>query len=218
MERDWDVLADRLASRAIGEGRPTDWFDELYAAGASGEVSMPWERDEPHVLLREWAEHERLDGTGRSAVVVGCGLGADTEYLASLGFATTGFDVSGTAVRLAAERHPGSAVSYRVADLLDLPGEWVASFDLVVEIFTLQALPDPPRDRAIAGVRSLVAPGGRLFVVAFRHDGSGSLDSGPPYSQPRELFERLAGDDLVVERVEEVEANGPRWRAELRHG
>jgi 2-polyprenyl-3-methyl-5-hydroxy-6-metoxy-1,4-benzoquinol methylase len=49
---------------------------------------------------------------------VGCGLGADAEYLASLGFDTVGFDISETAIRLARERFPGSAVRYVSADLL----------------------------------------------------------------------------------------------------
>ena len=69
---------------------------------------MPWDRDEPHALLREWAEAHDLRGEGRRAVVVGCGLGADAEYLSRLGFATTGFDIAATAVRLARERHPGT--------------------------------------------------------------------------------------------------------------
>jgi len=215
VERDWDVLAGRLSADAIAAGRPTGWFDDLYSAGERGEVSMPWDRDEPHPLLRDWAERERVDGSGSTAVVVGCGLGADAEYLAGLGFATTGFDLAPTAVRLAAQRHPGSAVRYEVADLFALPAAWLGAFDLVVEVFTLQAMPDPPRDRAIAGVRSLVAPGGALVAIQFRYDGREPLDAGPPFPQPRELFDRLAGDDLVLESVEELEANGPRWRAVL---
>ena len=147
MVRDWDQRAGELYPAAIADGDPTAWFDRLYAAGEAGEVSMPWERDDPHPLLREWAERHDVRGEGRRAVVVGCGLGADAEYLARLGFETTGFDVAATAVRLAAERHPGTPVDYRVADLLDLPADWRHAFDLVVEIFTIQALPDPPRDR-----------------------------------------------------------------------
>ena len=65
-------------------------------------------------------------------------------------------------------------------------------------------------------MRSLVAPGGTLLAIQFRYDGSGPLDAGPPFPQPRELFDRLAGDVLDVAALEELEANGPRWRAELR--
>src|SRR3954447_19310504 len=110
MSADWTARADQLSARAIAVGEPTAWFDELYAAGAAGEISLPWERDEPHVLLREWAQRHGLRGDGRRGVVVGCGLGADAEYVASLGFATTAFDLSGTAVRLAQARHPDTEV------------------------------------------------------------------------------------------------------------
>ena len=212
MARDWDARADELSSSAIADGQPTAWFDRLYAAAESGEVSMPWDRDEPHVLLREWAEAQDLRGGGRTAVVVGSGLGADAEYLASLGFATTGFDISETAVRLARERHPETSVDYRVADLLDLPQEWRRAFDLVVEVFTIQALPDPPRDRAVAAVAGLVAPGGTLLAIEFRHEPGLDEQAGPPFSLTRPSMQALATDGLRLVRAEELE--GPRWRVE----
>ena len=212
MARDWDKRADELSSEAISGGEPTAWFDRLYAAGESGEVSMPWDRDEPHVLLREWAEARDLRGEGRRAVVVGCGLGADPEYLSRLGFATTGFDIAATAVRLARERHPGTSVDYQVADLLDLPSPWRRAFDLVVEIFTVQALPDPPRSAAIPAVADLVAPGGTLIAVAFRHTDGGDVDAGPPFALTREVMDSLAVDGLTVVRAEELD--GPLWRVE----
>jgi SAM-dependent methyltransferase len=212
MERDWDLRADELSARAIADGEPTAWFDRLYAEGANGTVSMPWDRDEPQPLLREWAEARGIDGAGRRAVVVGCGLGADAEYLAERGFATTGFDIAETAVRLARERHLRGTVDYRVADLLDLPSEWRGAFDLVVEIFTVQALPDPPRMDAMAAIRSLVAPGGTLLAIAFRYVDGDDSQAGPPFPLTRATMDALAGEELSVVRAEELD--GPRWRVE----
>ena len=212
MTPDWAERADLLSARARAAGEPTAWFDELYAAAVAGEISMPWDRDVPHPLLEEWTQASGSSGEGRRAVVVGCGLGADAEHVASLGFVTTGFDLSPTAVRLAQERHRGSRVDYRVADLRELPEEWLGAFDLVVEIFTIQAVPDPPRASLLAGVRSLVAPGGTLLAIQFRFDGSAPADVGPPYPQTRETMESLADGDLSLVRLEELD--GPRWRAE----
>ena len=214
MGRDWDERADELSAEAIGSGEPTAWFDRLYAEGAAGEVSLPWDRTEPQVLLREWAEREGVAGAGRRAIVVGCGLGADAAYLAELGFATTGFDISETAVALATERTAGTGVDLQTADLLDLPVAWLGAFDLVVEIFTVQALPDPPRAEAIEAVAGLVAPGGTLLAIAFRYDGSEPADVGPPYPLTRETMEALATDGLELVRLEELA--GPRWRGEYR--
>jgi ubiquinone/menaquinone biosynthesis C-methylase UbiE len=155
----------------LAEGDPTGWFDRLYAAGSDGHVAMPWDRTEPHPLLVQWAQARDLAGVGRRAIVVGSGLGADAEHVANLGFDTVAFDISETAKRIARERFPRSAVHYVTADLLDLAEEWLRSFDLVVEIITVQALPDPPRRQAIVNVGRLVAPKGIEEIEAFGTDG-----------------------------------------------
>ncbi|HEY3263006.1 MAG TPA: hypothetical protein VGJ95_22505 [Pseudonocardiaceae bacterium] len=68
---------------------------------------MPWDRTEPHPLLVKWAN--ALAGHGRRAVVVGCGLGADAEYVAAVGYATVAFDIADTAVKLARLVAPGGS-------------------------------------------------------------------------------------------------------------
>jgi hypothetical protein len=50
---DWEEEAERLAARSLAADDPTAWFDQLYAAGASGRVQMPWSRTRPHPLLVE---------------------------------------------------------------------------------------------------------------------------------------------------------------------
>jgi SAM-dependent methyltransferase len=213
VSRDWDLRGDELAAAAIAAGEPTAWFDRLYTEGEQGAVSMPWDRDEPHPLLREWADANQLVGAGRTAVVVGCGLGADAEYLARLGFVTTAFDVSPTAVRLAGERYPGTSVDYHVDDLLALPKQWDRAFDLVVEVFTVQALPDPPRSAAIHAVSRLLAPGGTMLAVAFRHVPGADPAAGPPFALTDEAMQQFAVDGV---RVERAEALADRWRVEYR--
>ena len=112
----------RLAAASLATGDPTGWFDRLYAAGEAGRVPLPWSRREPHPLLTEWAQRHHLAGEGKRAIVPGCGLGADAEYLAGLGFATTAFDISPTAIRLARHRHPDSPSSTSPLTCCTFPG------------------------------------------------------------------------------------------------
>jgi SAM-dependent methyltransferase len=218
VNRDWVPRADRLAAEALAGGDATGWFDRLYDAGRRGEVAMPWDRDEPHPLLAAWARERAPDGRARHAVVVGCGLGADAEFVAGLGFDVVAFDVSPTAVATVRERRPGSAVRYTTADLLDLPADWQGAFDLVVEIHTVQALPVALRAQATAAVRDLVAPGGTLLVVAAARD-EGPPGDGPPWPlTPAEVTAFGTGLETtdVGRYADEGEPAGSRWRAELR--
>jgi pimeloyl-ACP methyl ester carboxylesterase len=213
---DYEPAELPILAAAEARGDSTGWFEELYAAGVAGAAPMPWSRTEPHPLLVEWAEAEELHGPGR-AVVVGCALGADAEFVSGRGFDTTGFDISQTAIRSARERHQGSGVEYVVASVLDLPDSWHKAFDLVVEIITVQALPDDVRPRAIAGVMSLVATGGTLFVIALRDDGTHTAPP-PPTPLTRTEIDSFARHGLIPHDVAEVQPpGGPRWRAVFQH-
>ncbi len=219
MNRDWDDLADQLGVQAVADGDPTRWYDELWSAGARGEVSMPWDRTDPHDLLAAYVEG--MAGSGRSAVVVGAGYGADAEHLAGLGWRTTAFDISPAAVQACRERYPDSGVAYRVADLLDPPADLVGAFDLVVEIYTLQALHGSVRSGAVTGVRSLVAPGGALLVIQIVREDGEPVGDEPPWLLDRAEMDALAGDGLVVESLDRsANPTHPdardRWRLLLR--
>ena len=193
---------------------PTGWFEPLYAAASRGEREVPWDRDEPREALVEWAEATRLDGAGLGAMVVGCGFGADAEYLSSLGFDVTAFDVAPTAVRAAQERHPGSAVHYVAADLLDFPGPWGEAFAFVFDALTVQSLPDSVRPLAIKNVGRLVAPRGTLLVVASARDEADGPVDGPPWPLTRAEVESFASGGVETVQIEQMP--GPRWRAEFR--
>ncbi len=221
MTDDRDVDANRLASESLAQGDPTGWFERLYAEAAAGEATVPWDRDEPNALLVGWAERREPDGAGRRALVVGCGLGQDAEYLAGLGFRTTAFDVSPTAVRGARERFPESAVDYVVADLLDPPVEWVGAFDLVVESITVQSMPLSVRADAIVNVARMVANGGVLLVISGIREEGEQVD-GPPWPLTRSELDSFAVHGLRATQVEQMprpEAPGAlRWRAEFHLG
>ena len=195
--RSWDVEGSRLAGQAAADGEPTRWFEELWSAAARDEVDMPWDRSAPYPPVLAHVDRAG-DGSGRRAVVVGAGLGADAELLASRGYRTVAFDLAPSAVELARSRYPGTAVDYRVADLLDLAPDLVGAFDLVIDVFTVQALPRALRDRAVAGIRALLAPGGDLLAVQFVHEDGAPEDDGPPWLVTRAEMASLADRDVSL--------------------
>lgn len=215
---DPDEFSRDLAQESLRGGSPTDWFERLYVAAGDGDVDVPWDRGEAHPLLVEWLDaRPRLAG---SAVVVGFGRGYDAELLAARGFAVTAFEISPTAVSQARAAYPSTGVDYRVADLLDLPPEWANGFDLVVEIMTVQAMPPDVRADAIAGIRSLVAPGGTLVVIG--GVGTGEPVDGPPWPLDRAEMESFGSDRLRLVRLETLDspvvAGAQRWRGEFVNG
>lgn len=153
----------QLVNEYRQRGDAVGWFEALYAEAAANPEAIPWAEMTPNPHLVEWLERENVDGTGKTAVVIGCGLGDDAETLSALGFAVTAFDVSPTAVEWCKRRFPETKVNYVAADLFHLPEDW--RFDFVSEIYTVQALPVELREQAIAALAGLVAPGGRLLAV-----------------------------------------------------
>ena len=145
----------------------TGWFDELYARADGDSDVIPWAHLTPNPYLVEWLDREGVVGNDKQAMVIGCGLGDDAEALAKRGFVVTAFDISERAIGWCHERFPESAVTYQVADLLQLTTEWHQNFDFVFESLTVQALPQVIREAALQGVASLVAPGGTLLLFCW---------------------------------------------------
>ena len=211
-------MARRLSAEALATGDPTAWFDRLYLAADRGETSVPWDRGQANPYVVAWIREPARHGEGQRAVVVGCGLGEDAEFVAGLGYDTTGFDISPAAVAAAGQRFPGSLVRYVTADLFALPADWRGAFDLVVESMTLQALPPASRSPAIAAVGTLVAPGGTLLVLGRMREAADPGDGpGPPFPLTRAEIDAVATPGLEPVRIDELHDSGPpfarRWRA-----
>jgi SAM-dependent methyltransferase len=211
-------IARGLAARSLEADDPTGWFERLYSAAGNGEAVVPWYHGGPLALLVQWATGR--SGAGSRAIVVGCGLGDDAEFVAGLGYDTLAFDVAPSAVEQARQRFPESTVDYHAADLLALSAEWRHGFDLVVENFTVQSLPESVRSIATGAVAGLVAPGGTLIVHAsVRRDGAPPR-TGPPWPLRRAEVEAFAVDGVEAHNVAEVpEPDDPSytvWQAEFR--
>jgi hypothetical protein len=71
--------ARELAAEFRARGDATGWFEALYREGEAGQSEIPWaDRGVNRHLLSYWAAHPH-ETKGKSALVVGCGLGDDAE-------------------------------------------------------------------------------------------------------------------------------------------
>lgn len=155
-----------IAQAYVDKGDFMGLFEALYVEAAHSPEDIPWADMRPNPQLIAWLEATDRPTVGPRVLVVGCGLGDDAETLSSAGFDVTAFDIAPTAVALCQARFPESKVNYRVADLLNLPGELTGQFDFVVEIYTVQAMERRYRVSALRGLASALAPGGLLLIIA----------------------------------------------------
>jgi SAM-dependent methyltransferase len=165
--------ARELAAESLRSGDPTGWFETLYREHARGRNVVPW------ADLGVNPNLPTLDGSGKTALVVGCGFGDDAEQLARWGFETTAFDVAPSAIEACRRRFPGSLVEYVGADVLAPPVAFSGRFALVLEVYTLQVLPRELRAQAIRGMASFLRPEGNVLAIA-----RGREESDPEGTMP----------------------------------
>src|SRR5436190_22479731 len=150
MDETKDMEAVRARGRELhaefaARGDAFGWFEALYKEAGGDNNRISWADLEPNSYFRAWAETSGLKGDGRSALVVGCGLGDDAKYLHDLGFKVTAFDISPTAIEWARKLYPDTGIQFEVGDLFKPPIEWKytqagslrsGGFDFVLEIYT----------------------------------------------------------------------------------
>jgi SAM-dependent methyltransferase len=207
-----------LAQKYLDSNNPTGWFEELYANAGGNENTIPWARSSVNPNLADWIEKNQPQGAGKTALIVGCGLGDDTEAVADLGFQTVAFDISPTAISWCKQRFPNSQVNYLVDDLLQPDRLAGQKFDFVLESYTLQALPATVRPKAIASLPQFVAPGGKLLIICRGRELDEPEGELPWHLTREELaqLEALGLEQVAFEDYSDSKSNPPirRFRIE----
>lgn len=190
-----------------------EWFAAVYDLADGDPAAVPWAGLAAHPLLAQWLDGRSL--AGLRALDVGCGLGDNAQALAAAGACVTAFDLVPRAIEWTRQRFPQSTVDYRAADLFAPPAEWRGAFDLVHELYTLQALPEALLPQAAQALAGFVAPGGRLLVIARARDDAQAI-AGPPWPLTRAQIAALAVDGLALTTLEDIPPCGGvvrHWRA-----
>jgi cyclopropane fatty-acyl-phospholipid synthase-like methyltransferase len=155
-------------------------FETAYAGIA------PWDIDGPQQTFVDAAD--RIAG---SILDAGCGTGENALFFAGRGHKVTGIDFLSEPIqrakRKAAER--GLPVSFFVMDALALK-QLPEVFDTVIDSGLFHVFSDDDRRRYVAGLSSVLKPGGRLFLLCFSDAEPG--EQGPRRVSHREIEEAFA--------------------------
>ena len=192
----------RTANEHLESGDATGWFEELYREADGDWDSIPWVDLAPNRFLVEWDKDKINPGEGKSALVVACGLGDEAKYLADRGYNVMAFDISETAIEWAKKVYGDGVAEFLVADMFDAPGDWENGFDLVIEVYTIQALPQDLRDKSIDAISSFVAPGGELVAVQRLRERHSDVPEGPPWAVSKRELERFEENGLSLAEFE----------------
>lgn len=165
----------------VEEDMPNEWFETLYSESNEGGEGVPWAEMKPHSMFKNWLDNNPNDVIGETALVVGCGMGDDAVELETKGFNVTAFDVSESAIELCKKRFPTSKVKFITADLIEGVSDWHKKFDLVLEIFTIQALPPKYEQILIKNPADFVSDNGQLIVIAEVQSEKRVYENGPPW-------------------------------------
>ncbi|HTQ40909.1 MAG TPA: class I SAM-dependent methyltransferase [Pirellulales bacterium] len=181
-------------------------FENIYAGQPRWEIGRP-----------QRAFLNAADQITGSILDSGCGTGEIALHFASLGHKVTGIDFLAEPIeqakRKASER--GLAASFFNMNALVLE-QLSEVFDTVIDSGLFHVFSDDDRRRYIAGLASVLKPGGRLFLLCFSDAEPG--DQGPRRVSRQEIDDAFA-QGWMIESVEpseyEVRPDSPGFDPEI---
>lgn len=143
-------------------------FEQLYQGNLGVDPRMPWDIGAPQPLVVELADAGEI---GDHVLDVGCGLGDNAIFLATLGHRATGVDGAPTAIRQARARAEaqGVDVEFAVAEATRLDG-FDNRFDTVIDSALYHCLNEPARNDYLAALTRATKPGARLHLICFSEE------------------------------------------------
>lgn len=177
-------------------------FESIYSGKA------PWDICKPQ---KDFVE--RADRIGGSILDAGCGTGENALFFAARGRKVTGIDFLAEPIASAKQKamERGLTATFLVMDALalkDLP----EVFESVIDSGLFHVFGDDDRRRYVAGLASVLKPGGRLFLLCFSDAEPG--EHGPRRVPRQEIADAFANGW----KVESIEPSRFEVRPDLKKG
>jgi SAM-dependent methyltransferase len=152
-------------------------FASLYAG------QPPWDVGKPQKAFLDVAD--QITG---SILDAGCGTGENALFFSGRGHRVTGIDFLEEPIqqakRKAAER--GLSATFVVKDALTF-NDWSERFFTVIDCGLFHVFSDDDRKKYVAGLATILKPGGRLFLLCFSDQEPGT--QGPRRISQKELLD-----------------------------
>jgi cyclopropane fatty-acyl-phospholipid synthase-like methyltransferase len=155
-------------------------FETMYAGQA------PWDIGRPQLPFLAVAD--RISG---SILDAGCGTGDTALFFAGRGCQVTGIDFLEVPIQWAKQKAAERSLTatFLVKDALTLK-DWTERFDYVIDSGLFHVFSDEDRNKYVAGLATVLKPGGRLFLMCFSDQEPGT--EGPRRMSKKELHDAFA--------------------------
>jgi SAM-dependent methyltransferase len=156
--------------------------------------------DKPQAVFLKYLRQLKKSGVDThklSVLDLGSGAGRNSNYLASLGCAVTGMEISGNAISIAQKRaqEMGIKVEY-IKHSIGAPYPFTdSSFDLIIDVTSSNSLSESERDVYLKEVRRVLKSDGHFFIRALLKDGD---------KNAKKLLDKFPGPEKDTYKLPEI--------------
>jgi len=160
---------------------------------------LPWNIGKASEQIVQLIDKGKVDPC--IALDLGCGLGNDTLFLATMGFEVTGIDVSKTAIEYARERAKDTKCTFVEGDVLKmkLPKE---NFEFVNDRGCFHNIDVNDRERFVRELARVMKPGAKYFMLTLCNKAI--VDSKAQNTVSRDEIENVFSKDFKMIYIRET--------------